>query len=185
MTALGHQWLWHRRGSDVYISVTTMATDTAVTAVDNQQCCVRGGSWHCCDSGDNRQCCVSGGSWHRCDSVVYISVTAMTADSAVTAVKTDSAVTAVAADSAVTAMCKLVWQRSQLPLLLHWCTHRCHTNVHIAVTLIWTSLSQRCQCHRFHSAVSCHRCHTSVHSSVTALLLSPLLHHCQFTSMTH
>ena len=44
----------------------------------------------------------------RCDSDVYISVTAMTADSAVTAVKTDSAVTAVAADSAVTAMCILV-----------------------------------------------------------------------------
>ena len=33
MTALGHQWLWHRCDSDVCISVTTMATDTAVTAV--------------------------------------------------------------------------------------------------------------------------------------------------------
>ena len=33
MTALGHQWLWHRCDSDVYISVTAMATDTAVTAV--------------------------------------------------------------------------------------------------------------------------------------------------------
>ena len=132
--------------------------------------------------------------WHRCDSDIYISVTAMTADSAVTAVKTDSAVTAVAADSAVREMCTLVWQRCQLPLLSQWCAHRCHTNVHIAVTLIWTSLShrcqltalsQRCQCHRCHSAVSCHCCHTSVHSSVTAFSLSPLLHRCQFTSMTH
>ena len=33
MTALGHQWLGHRCDSDVYISVTAMATDTAVTAV--------------------------------------------------------------------------------------------------------------------------------------------------------
>ena len=42
------------------------------------------------------------------DTDVYISVTAMTADSAVTAVKTDSVVTAVAADSTVTAICTLV-----------------------------------------------------------------------------
>ena len=124
VTALGHQWLWHRCISD------------------------SDGNWHCCDSGDNRQCCVSGGSWHHCDSDVYISVTAMTAGSAVTAVKTDSAVTAVAADSAVTVMCTLVWQHCQLPLLSQWCAHRCQTNVHIAVTLIRTSLSQRCQCHR-------------------------------------
>ena len=48
------------------------------------------------------------GLLHRCDSDVYISVTAMTADSAVTAVKTDSTVTAVAADIAVTVMCTLV-----------------------------------------------------------------------------
>ena len=33
MTALGHQWFLHRCDSDVYISVTAMATDTAVTAV--------------------------------------------------------------------------------------------------------------------------------------------------------
>ena len=33
VTALGHQWLWHRCDSDVYISVTAMATDSAVTAV--------------------------------------------------------------------------------------------------------------------------------------------------------
>ena len=33
VTALGHQWLWHRCDSDVYISMTAMATDTAVTAV--------------------------------------------------------------------------------------------------------------------------------------------------------
>ena len=33
VTALGHQWLWHWCDSDVYISVTAMATDTAVTAV--------------------------------------------------------------------------------------------------------------------------------------------------------
>ena len=33
VTALGHQWLLHRCDSDVYISVTAMATDTAVTAV--------------------------------------------------------------------------------------------------------------------------------------------------------
>ena len=33
VTVLGHQWLWHRCDSDVYISVTAMATDTAVTAV--------------------------------------------------------------------------------------------------------------------------------------------------------
>ena len=33
VTALGHQWLWHRCNSDVYISVTAMATDTAVTAM--------------------------------------------------------------------------------------------------------------------------------------------------------
>ena len=44
----------------------------------------------------------------HCDSDVYISVTAMTVDSAVTAMKTDSAVTVVAADSAVTAICTLV-----------------------------------------------------------------------------
>ena len=31
--ALGHQWLWHRCDSDVYFSVTAMATGTAVTAV--------------------------------------------------------------------------------------------------------------------------------------------------------
>ena len=72
----------------------------------------------------------------------------MTADSAVAAVKTDNAVTAVAADSAVTAMCTLLWQRCQLSLLSQWCAHRCHTNVNIAVTLMWTSLSQRCQCHQ-------------------------------------
>ena len=150
VTALGHQWLWHRCGSDVHISVTAVTTDA--------------------------ECCVSGGSWHRCDSDVYISVTAMAADSVVTAVKTDSA---------VTAMCTLVWQRCQLPLLSQWCAHRCLTNVNIAVTIMWTSLSQRCQCHRCHSAVSCHRCRTSVHGSVTALSLSPLLHRCQFTSMAH
>ena len=33
VTALRHQWLLHRCDSDVYISVTTMATDTAVTVV--------------------------------------------------------------------------------------------------------------------------------------------------------
>ena len=33
VTALGHQWFGHRCDSDVYISVTAMATDTAVTAV--------------------------------------------------------------------------------------------------------------------------------------------------------
>ena len=32
-TVLWHQWLWHQCDSDVYISVTVMATDTAVTAV--------------------------------------------------------------------------------------------------------------------------------------------------------
>ena len=114
--------------------------------------------------------------WHRCDSDVYISVTAMATDSAVTVVRTNSAVSAVAADSAVTAMCTLVWQRCQLLLLSQWCAHCCHANVHIAVPLMWTSLSQRCQCHR---------CHTSGHSSVTTLsfciddtlmLLLPLWH---------
>ena len=118
VTALGHRWLWHRCDSDVYISVTAMVTDTAVTVVTTDSAVWQ--RWQCCDSGDNRQCCV-------------------------TAVKTDSAVTAVAADSAVTAMCTLVWQRCQLPLLSQWCAHRCHTNVHISVTLMWTSLSQRCQ----------------------------------------
>ena len=54
-----------------------MATDTAVTVVTT-------------DSAVSAVAC----SWHRCDSDVYISVTAMTTDSAVTAVKTDSAVTA-------------------------------------------------------------------------------------------
>ena len=39
----------------------------------------------------NPQKYVSGGSWHCCDSDDYISVTAMTADSAVTVVKTDVA----------------------------------------------------------------------------------------------
>ena len=33
VTALGHQWFLYRCDSDVYISVTAMATDTAVTAV--------------------------------------------------------------------------------------------------------------------------------------------------------
>ena len=33
VTVLWHQWLWHRCDSDVYISVTAVATDTAVTAV--------------------------------------------------------------------------------------------------------------------------------------------------------
>ena len=33
MTALGHQWLWHRCDSDVEISVTAMANETAVAAV--------------------------------------------------------------------------------------------------------------------------------------------------------
>ena len=33
VTALRHQWLLHRCDSDVYISVRTMATDTAVTVV--------------------------------------------------------------------------------------------------------------------------------------------------------
>ena len=33
MTALGHHCLWHLYDSDVYISVTAMATDAAVTAV--------------------------------------------------------------------------------------------------------------------------------------------------------
>ena len=106
-------------------------------------------------------------------------------------------------DTDVTAMFTLVWQRWQLTVLwqrwkltalwqrcVHWCDsaascHYFHSDVHIAVTLMWTSLSQRCLCHRWHSAVSCHRCYTSVHSSVTALSLSPLLHRCQFTSMTH
>ena len=121
-----------------------MATDTVVSAVP-----------------DNRRCCVSGGSWHRCDSDVYISVTAMTADSAVTAVKTDSAVTAVAADSAVTAMCTLVWQRCQLPLLSQWCTHRCHT--------MCTSISHLCE-HRCHSADSWHHCHSAVSATAVTVL---------------
>ena len=82
-------------------------------------------------------------------------------------------------DTDVTATFTLVWQRWQLTLLWQWCAHRCHTNVNIAVTLMRTSLSQRCQCHRCCSAVSCHRCHTSVHSNVTALSLSSLLHRCQ------
>ena len=143
--------------------------------------------------------------WHRCDSDVCISVTVMqmATDTAVTAVTTDSGASVVAADTAVTAMYTLMWQHCQLLLLSQWCAHRCHNNVHIAVTLVctviivtlmWTLLSQQCQltplsqhcqCHRCHSTISCHCCHTSVHSSVTALPLSPLLHCCQFTSMTH
>ena len=70
VTALGHQWLWHWCDSDVYISVTAMATDTAVTAVttDSAVPVVLSDSWQCCDVG---------GSWQRCDSDVYISVTAL------------------------------------------------------------------------------------------------------------
>ena len=117
VTALGNQWLWHRCDSDVYVSVTAMATDTAVTAVTTDS-----------------------------------AVSAVAADTSVTAMFTlvwqrwqltvlwqrwkqsDSAVTAVAADSAVTAMCTLVWQHCQF-------CHYFHSDVHIAVTLMWTSLS--------------------------------------------
>ena len=123
VTTLGHQWLWHRCDSDVYISVTAMATDTAVTAVTTD-------SAVSAMAADTAVWAMSTLVWQR-----------WTADSAVTAVKIDSAVTAVAADSAVTAMCTLVWQRCQLPLLSQWCAHCCHTNVHIAVTLMCTSLS--------------------------------------------
>ena len=89
VTALGHQWLLHRCDSDVYISVTAMATDTAVTAVTTDSAVPAVAADPLCND-------------------VYISVTTMTDDSAMTAVKTDSAVTAAAADSAVTAMCTLV-----------------------------------------------------------------------------
>ena len=134
---------------------------------------------------------------HRCDSDVYISVTAMVTDTAVTAVTTDSAVPAVAADTAVTAMCTLVWQRCQLPLLSQWCAHCCHTNVHIAVTLMWTLLSvvtavtlvctvvlQCCRCHCYCTVVSLHRWYTVAAIAITVLslpcytsgILSPLWH---------
>ena len=132
--------LYHRCDSNVYISVTVLATDTAVTATTT-------------DSAVTAMFTLLWQWWQL---------------TAVTAVKNDSAVTAATADSAVAVICTLVC-----------------TNVHIAVTLMWTLLSQRCQCNHRHSTVSCHRCHTSVHSSVTALSLSPLLHRCQFTSMAH
>ena len=161
VTALGHQWLWHRSDSDVYISVTAMAIDTAVAAVTT----------------DSAVSAVAADS----------AVTAMTTDSAVTAVKTDSAVTAVAADSAVTAMCTLVWQRCQLPLISQWCAHRCHTNVNIAVsatavtallvftaiTLVCTVVLQRCYYHRCCTVVSLHRWHTNV--AAIAVTVLPLM----------
>ena len=166
------RWQWqHWDVSGYDTDVTAMFTD---------------GSWHYCDSGDNRQWCVSGGSWHRCVSDVYISVTAMTADSAVTAVTTDSTVTAVAADSAVTAMCTLMWQRCQLPLLSQWCAHRSHTNVNIAVTalsvviavtLVCTVVLQRCHCHRCCTVVSLHRWHTNVDAIAVTVLSLPLMLH--------
>ena len=88
-------------------------------------------------------------------------------------------------------------------LLCHRCKQRCNTTVHTSVTvvtidsagtdshvhitvkvvvtdstvtLMYTSLSQRCQLPPLSvftavtgGTVSCHRCHTTVHSSVTAL----------------
>ena len=133
--------------------------------------------------------------WHRCDSDVYISVTAIPTDSAVTAVKTDSAVTAVAADSAVTSMCTFVWQRCQLPLLAHYCAHRCHINVNIAVTalsvatavtalpvvtavtLVCTVVLQRYHCHRCCTVVSLHRWHSNVAAIAVTVLSLPLMLH--------
>ena len=84
-------------------------------------------------------------------------------------------VTAMATDSVATALSVATTFTVVGTMLSHKCEHRCHL----------TPLSQRCQCHRCHSAVSCHRCHTSVRGNVTVFSLSPLLHRCQFTSLTY
>ena len=81
----------------------------------------------------------------------------------VTAVATDNAVTMLSVATTFTVMCTL---------LLHECEHRCQLS----------PLSQCCQCHHCHTAVSCHQCHARVHSNVTALSLLPC---CQFTSLIH
>ena len=72
-------------------------------------------------------------------------------------------------DSAETMMCTLV------------SCHYFHSDVHIAVTLVRTSLSQCCQLTALpvsplSQCCQCHCCHTSVHSNVTVLSLSSLLH---------
>ena len=154
---------WHRCDSDVYISVTAMATDTAVTAVTTD----------------------SAVSAVAADTVVWAMFTLVWERWQLTVLWQRWKLTALSQRWKLTALWQRCVQRCQLPLLSQSCAHRCHTNMHIAVTLMWTPLSLRCQCHRLHSVVSCHRCHSSVHSSVTALSLSPLLHRCQFTSVTH
>ena len=86
--ALGHQWLWHRCDSDVYISVTAMATDTAaVTAVTTDSAVPAAAA-------DTTVWAMFTLVWQRWQLTVLWQW----------AMKTDSAVTAVAADSAVTAM---------------------------------------------------------------------------------
>ena len=183
VTALGHQWLWHRCDSDVYISVTAMATDTAVTAVTTDSAVPAAAA-------DTTVWAMFTLVWQRWQLTVLWQW----------AMKTDSAVTAVAADSAVTAMCTLVWQRCQLPPLSQWCAHRCHNNVNIAVTALLvghrchrgvsatavTALSvvtavtpvctvvlQRCDCHHCCTVVSLHRWHTNV-AAIAITVLSPL-----------
>ena len=100
----------------LYCSYTVLRNPTAVRHRCAQRCdsnsadtvMLQCWQWQRWDSGDNWLCCVS---WHCCDSDVYISVTAMTAD------------------SAVTAMCTLVWQHCQLSLhctLTVMCTSLSH-----------------------------------------------------------
>ena len=55
----------------------------------------------------------------------------------------------------------VLWQRCQLPLLSQWCTHRCHTNVNIAVIAL------------------------SVNTAVTALPVPPLSQRCQLSPLSH
>ena len=179
VTALGHQWLWHRCDSDVYISVTAMATDTAVTALATD----------------------SAVSAVAADTAVWAMFTLVWQRWQLTVLwQRPWKLTALSQRWQLTAMCSLVWQRCQLPLLSQWCAHRCHTNVNIAVswhrchsvvsatavtalsvvtavTLVCTVVLQRCHCHRCCTVVSVHRWHTNVAAIAVTVLSLPLMLH--------
>ena len=136
VTALGHQWLWHRCDSDVYISVRVMATDTAVTAVkiDSAVTAMCTLVWQCCQLPLLSKWCA-----HRCHANVNIAVTLMwTSLSQRCHTYVHIAVTALSVFTTVTLVCTVVLQRCHC----HRCCtvvslHRWHTDVAaIAVTIL-------------------------------------------------
>ena len=170
VTALGHQRLWHRCDSGVYISVAAMATDTVVTAVTTDSAVPA-------VAADTAVTAKFTLVWQRWQLTVLWQRWKLTAL---------SQRWQLTAESAVTAMCTLVWQCCQLPLLSQWCAHRCYINVNIAltalsvvtaVTLVCTVVLQRCHSHRCCTIVSLHRWHTNVVSIAVTVLSLPLMLH--------